>query len=86
MLEAYTKEIHPQGESLPIVTRVYRVQVVTASMRAGVLLAKIDSFRNIFEEHGHSLTSSQHVCDTTTFILKEVKSRIIKKKGGICDI
>ena len=43
-LEAYTKEIHPQGESLPIETQVYRVQVLIAFMRAGVPLVKIDSF------------------------------------------
>ena len=40
------KDVHPVGEGLPDSIRVYRVKVVTAMLKAGVPLSKIDIFRD----------------------------------------
>ena len=44
-LKAYDSQVHPVGDGLPYSTRVYRVKVVTAMLKAGVPLSKIDLFR-----------------------------------------
>ena len=43
-LHAYDSRVHPVGDGLPDSTRVYRVKVVTAMLKAGVPLNKIDLF------------------------------------------
>ena len=63
-------------------TRVYRVQIVTAFMRAGIPLAKIDSFREILQDNAYSLSSSQHLRDLIPFVLKEEKSQISDEISG----
>lgn len=45
-------EHRPVGETLPDSTRVYRVKVFIAMLKAGVPLTKIDSFRELLEDHG----------------------------------
>lgn len=47
------KECHPVGETLPISTRVYRVKVVTAFLKAGIALNKLDVLSEIFEENAY---------------------------------
>ena len=53
-LRAYDDSVHPVGERLPESTRVYRVNVVTAMLNAGVPIHKIDCFRSLLEEHAFS--------------------------------
>ena len=43
-LKRYDDKVHPSEETLPVSTRVYRVNVVTALLKAGVPLNKLDSF------------------------------------------
>lgn len=75
-LHVYDSRVHPVGDGLPDSTRVYRVKVVTAMLKAGVPLGKIDLFRDLFEEHGYALTSSTHLRQLIPFIHQEELSRI----------
>ena len=43
-LQVYNSEVHPSGERMPESTRIYRVKVVTALLKAGTPLSKIDNF------------------------------------------
>ena len=70
------------GETLPDSTRVYRVKVVTAMLKAGVPLSKIDSFRDLLEEHGYSLSSSTHLRQLMPFILQEEIALIKQEING----
>ena len=64
------------GDGLPDSTRVYRVQVVTAMLKAEVPLSKVDLFRDLFEEHGYALMSSTNLRQLIPFIHQEELSRI----------
>ena len=57
-LQRYSKQVHSKGETLSDNTRVYRVKVVRAFLRASILLQKIDSFRELLEESAFS----QSIC------------------------
>ena len=73
-LQEYSSKHHPVGEKLPESTRIYRVKVVTAFLKAGVPLSKVDSFRDIFEEHAFSLGDSSKLRQLIPFILdKEIQ-------------
>ena len=52
---------HPRGETLPTNQRVYRIKVVSAFLKAGVPLSKLECFREILEEHAYRLTDRRHV-------------------------
>ena len=54
--QKYNSEVHPSGETLPDSTRVYRVKVVTALQYASVRLNKVDSFRDLLQEHAYALS------------------------------
>ena len=75
---------HPAGENLPESTRVYRVKVVTAMLKAGVALSKIDSLRDLLEEHGYSLSSSTHLRQLVPFILHEEVASLKEEIAGRC--
>ena len=60
-LRKYDSSVHPIGEGLPESSRVYRVNVVTAMLKAGLPIHKIDCFRSLLEEHAYSLTSSSNL-------------------------
>ena len=64
------------GDGLPDSTRVYQVKVVTAMLKAGVPLSKVDLFRDLLEEHGNALTSSTNLRQLIPFIHQEELSRI----------
>ena len=51
-LKLYDEEQHPSVECLPEEQRIYRIKVLSLFLKAGVPLNKIDSFREVFEEHG----------------------------------
>ena len=61
---------------------MYRVKVVTSLLKAGVPLVKLDDLRDLFEENGHSLTSSTHLRQILPFILHEEMLRIKKEISG----
>ena len=72
---------HPAGENLPESTHVYRVKVVTAMLKAGVALSKIDSLRDLLEEHGYSLSSSTQL---VPFILYEEVASLKEEIADRC--
>ncbi len=50
--------------------------VVTALLRAGIPLSKLDSFRDIIEENAYRLTDRRHMIGLVPFILKEEEAKI----------
>ena len=50
ILQKYDCEVHPVGENLPEQAHIHRVKVVTAFLKAGVPLSKINCFRQLLEE------------------------------------
>ena len=50
MLQKCDQEKHPVGINLSDEVRVFRIKVVRSFLKAGVLLAKIDCFREMLEE------------------------------------
>ena len=81
-LQKYSKEVHPKGKTLSDSTRVYRVKVVRAFLRAGTPLQKIDSFRELLEESAFSLSSSQHMRDLIPFIRSEEQRQTLEEING----
>lgn len=81
-LTKYNEKEHLRGETLPEEQQVYRVKVVTAFLRAGIPLSKLDSFREILEENAHRLTDRRHMFDLIPFILKEEEARVRKEMTG----
>ena len=57
-LHEYDSTVHPVGEGLAESTRIYRVNVVTAMLKAGL---PVNCFRSLFTEHAFSLTSSNNL-------------------------
>ena len=60
-LQRYDSEVHPSGETLPSSTRMYRVNVVTTLLKAGIPLSKVDCLRELLEENAYSLCDSAHL-------------------------
>ena len=54
-LQQYDSEVHPSGETLPSSTRIYRMNVVTTLLKAGIPLSKVDCLRELLEENVYSL-------------------------------
>ena len=52
---------------------------MTAMLKAGIPLSKIDLFRYLLEEYTYALTSSTHLRQLILFILQEELSRIKKE-------
>ena len=75
-LHVYDSRTRLVGDGLPYSTRVYRVKVVTAMLKARVPLSKVDLFRDLLEEHGYALTSSTNLRQLIPFIHQEELSRI----------
>ena len=69
-LQTYSRKHHPVGENLPEDTRIYRLKVVTAFLKAGIPLSKVDNFRDILEEPAYSLCDSSKLIQLLPFILE----------------
>jgi len=81
-LAKYDKHEHPRGETLSQDQRIYRINVVTAFLKAGVPLSKLDHFRDILEEHAYSLSDRRGMSDLIPFILSEETEQIKKEICG----
>lgn len=77
-LKKYNETVNPKGQTLQDEHRVYRVKVMTAFLRAGVPISKLEHFRDILEENALSLTERRHMTDLIPFILREEKSRVFR--------
>ena len=80
VLVRYDNEKHPKGETLSMAQCVYRFKVVRTFLKAGVLILKIDQFRDIFEEQGYSLTHSSNLSSVIDVINKEEKDQGQRRK------
>lgn len=80
-LDAYDKEVHPVGESLPGEQRIYRVKVLSTFLKAGVALNKLDVFRDLLEENGLRLAGRRPMSDLIPFVLAEEKKRLREEIG-----
>ena len=82
MLVQHNEETHLRGETLPEQQQVYRIKVVTAFLKAGVPLSKIESFRELLEENAYRLTDRRNMHDYVPFILKDEENRIRQEIDG----
>ena len=78
-LKVYNKEEHLAGEELPPEQQVYRVKIITIFLRAGVLISKLDLFRDLLEENGLRLAGRHTMSDLIPFAHQE-KNRIESKR------
>ena len=75
-MKLYDEEQHPSGECLPEKQRIYRIKVLSSFLKAGVPLNKLESFRDVFEEHGYRLVCRRTMSDYIPFITSQVISLI----------
>lgn len=54
-LMKYDEKFNPKGQTLPDEHRVYRVKVMTAFLRAGIPITKLEYFCDILEENAYVL-------------------------------
>ena len=80
-LRLFDKEQHPVGETLSESVRVYRVRVLMAMLKSGLALAKIECFRDLFEENALALTSVPSMRQLLPFVLRQETTRI---KQAVC--
>lgn len=81
-LKKYNNEVHPRGEMLPEQQQVYHVKVVSAFLKAGLPLSKVDKFRDCFEKNALRLTDRRGMHDIIPFIFRiegrfEVDGRLV---------
>ena len=55
------EETHPRGETLPEDHQVYCIKVVTAFLKSGVPLSKVESFRDLLDENAFRLTDRRNL-------------------------
>ena len=70
------------SENIAQSTQVFRVKVVSAFLRAGVPLNKVEVFRELFEETGYRLTDRRNMHDLIPFIHKQEFERIREEING----
>lgn len=78
-LASYDQQEQPRGETLSKKQRIYHINVVTAFLKAGVPLAKLDHFLNILGEHAYQLSDRRGMSD---FILSEEIKQIREDING----
>ena len=71
VLRTYDDRNHPKGETLSMESRVFRVKIITAFLKAGVAINKIDCFRSILEESSYRLTSGSHMAEFIPVVRQE---------------
>ena len=81
-LQEYDASVDPSGETLPESTRVHRVKVVTALLKAGIPLNKLDSLRDILEERSFALSDSANLRQFVPFILENEINRLKEEISG----
>ena len=81
-LAIYNDQNHLIGENLPQETQVFWVKVVSAFLRAGVPLSKLEHFRELFEESAYRLTDRRHVFDLVLFIQEQELTKLRKEIEG----
>ena len=81
-LARHNKVVHLKRETLPEQQQVYLVKVVTALLRAGIPLSKLDRFRDLLEENSFRLADNRHMFNLIPFIVKEEESHTAREISG----
>lgn len=61
---------------------MFHVKVLTAFLKAGVPLNKLDHFREVIEEHAYKLADGRGMCNLIPFVLEEEQKCIKAEIGG----
>jgi hypothetical protein len=80
--KTYNQDAHLAGGTIPVDQQVYRIKVVTTFLRAGIPLAKMDSFRELLEENVTRLAGQKSLSDLIPFIHQEEIHRIQQEIAG----
>ena len=67
-LQVYERETNPRGETLSESHKLYRIKVVTAFLKSGIPLQKIDGLREVLEAGGYRLTNARGMRDLVPFV------------------
>ena len=78
----YNEDNRTVGETLTESTQIFRVKVVSTSLRGGIPLNKLDIFRELFEETGYQLTDKRNMFDLIPYIQKRKVDAIIEEIKG----
>ena len=70
------------GGTIPIDQQVYRIKVVTAFLRGGIPLNKMDSFQELLEENVTRLTGRRLLSGLIPFIRQDKVDRIKQERAG----
>ena len=81
-LRAHNAKEHLVGEHLPVAQQVFRVNVVSAFLRAAVPLSKLQYFKELFEESGFRLTDRRSLFDLIPFIQKREREDVAGEIAG----
>ena len=82
MLQVYDKNVHLSGKTLPECVRVHRIKVVTAFLKAGVPLNRLDCFHEILEESVFRLTGCDNLCDYIPFVQQQEQKSVNDQING----
>ena len=83
-LKAYEANANPRGEGLPEAQKLYRVKVITAFLKAGIPISKIDSLCDLLEEHAYRLTDARGMFDIMPFVHSQEQQKIHKELSEKC--
>ncbi len=81
-LKAYESRVHPVGETLPEADKVWRVNVVTHFLKAGIALSKADRLRPLLESHGPRLANVRQLSGLIPFIQEQEKKSVKEELAG----
>ena len=81
-ITSYNEETRVVGENIAESTQVFHVKVVSAFLRAGVPLNKLEVFRELFEETEYRLTDRRNMHDLIPFIHKQEFEKIREEING----
>jgi len=68
--------------TLPTDCQVHRIKVVTAFLKAGIPLNKIDCFRDLLEENSTRLAGRRSLCDLIPFVREMEEKTILQEIEG----
>ena len=61
---------------MPEAQKLYRVKIVTAFLKAGIPLTKVEPLREILEEHTYRLTDARGMFDFIPFVYSQEQQKV----------
>ncbi|CAB4034674.1 zinc finger MYM-type 1-like [Paramuricea clavata] len=83
-LAKHDGQTHRKGETLDEESKVYRVKVLMAFMKAGIPLEKLEcqELRDLLQENGYRLTDARHMRDLVPFIHQQEQDNLKTELKG----